>query len=53
MTVHSNEAQRPANDRQRETSHSTSDLGGQPAREHKLKDSIHPSLRALPDYPAR
>lgn len=23
------------------------------ARENKRKDGIHPSLRALPDYPAR
>ena len=29
------------------------ELGETAPRDNKLKDGVHPSLRALPDYPAR
>lgn len=54
MTIRSTDVPRSATERRTESTLPVfRELAETPAREHKLKDGIHPSLRALPDYPAR
>jgi hypothetical protein len=54
MTLRSTDLPRSATERRAESPLPVfRELAETPARDHKLKDGIHPSLRALPDYPAR
>ena len=54
MTVRPTDTPRPADEsRAASPLPAFRELAERPAREHKLKGGLHPSLRALPDYPAR
>ena len=50
MTGPPSDSPRPPNER---ITDSTRELGETATRENKRKDAVHPSRRALPDYPAR
>ena len=54
MTLRSTELPRSATERRAESPLPVfRELAETPVRDHKRKDGTHPSLRALPDYPAR
>jgi len=54
MTVHPSDPPRSAAERRVDSTLPVfRELGEPLQRENKLKSGLHPSLRALPDYPAR
>jgi len=54
MTLRASDPPRPATERRAGgTLPVSGELGATVRREDRLKGGIHPSLRALPDYPAR
>ena len=53
MTVHPSDPPRSAAERRVDSTLRVFRELGEPQRENKLKSGLHPSLRALPDYPAR
>jgi len=54
MTIRSTDLPRSASERRAESKLPVfRELAETPVRDKKLKDGIHPCLRALPDYPVR
>jgi hypothetical protein len=53
MSIRPTETARPNGDRADVSIVVVRELADASGRENKRKDGIHPSLRALPDYPAR
>jgi len=54
MTVRISDPPRSATERRADSTLPVfRELGETAPRDNKLKDGVHPSLRALPDYPAR
>lgn len=54
MTARPSDPSRSATERRADATRPVlRELGETAPRDNKLKDDVHPSLRALPDYPAR
>jgi hypothetical protein len=53
MSIRPTETTRPSTDRADASIAVLRELADASGRENKRKDGMHPSLRALPDYPAR